>query len=52
MASGSASLPNLVGNNSVENSLGENWIPILLYEETGSHIGDGIYQTKNKNGCK
>ena len=49
---GRASLPSLVGNDSVENSWGANWIPRLFYEEIGSRIGDGIYYTKIKSGCK
>ena len=49
---GNASLPNLVGNDSVENSWVANWIPRSFYEEMGSRIGDGIYQTKSKSGRK
>ena len=43
---GRSSLTKLFENDSVENSLGSNWIPRLFYEEIGSRIRDGIYQTK------
>ena len=49
---GRGCLPNLVGDGTVENSRGANWILRLFYEEIGSHIGDGIYQKKSKSGCK
>ena len=47
-----ASIPCLFGDDTVENSWGENWIPRLFYEEIGSRIGDVIYQTKSKSGWK
>ena len=51
MTVGRSCLPNLVGDGTVENSWGANWIPRLFYKEIGSRIAFGIYQEKARAGA-